>query len=303
MTGLPEGFGSLFRVTEARQKDEAQVETLTREIDATEGRKSFETLQGFTIVGDEPVEAVVSRFGRLKDSDIFLENGAFQVRGPRDDAPRSIAIRLKSGNWIDSSILPGFIGAILIKDGAASSLSYAPAADGRFGSGVDKSYGAEIGRWTALMHQGRYASRDDLRRSALVLRRYKHSNPSLGILAAYAYERTGDTDDIDRIAGYFVDYDQPVPFDVAMLGAGNIRKNVNGTLETETVLPDRQRKLAPVGGSFPLLTRGWSLLDLETQAISPRLFDLRPRLVISLWTTFSPEGGSQIAELLRTGEL
>jgi hypothetical protein len=311
ITGTRRRLAAKKAVTAVQRKAESQLEALTREFDSIKGRARFETEQGFTIIGDRPVEAVVSRAGRLQANDIFLEKGDFQIRGPRDHVPRSIAIRLESGNWIATALLPRFIGVILVKDGVAASLSYVASSNGPY-YGIDARYGAEISGWTALMHQGRFASRGDLRNSlrriASDLRRSKHTNPSLGILAAYAYDRAGDMDEIDSIAGYFAYCDQPVPYDIAML-AESIRKNENGELEIETDLPAELmgcgglKKIAPIAGSFPLLTRGWSLLELETEALSQRLLDLRKSIVRSLWTTLSPEGGSEMADMLKTGEL
>jgi hypothetical protein len=69
----------------------------------------------------------------------------------------------------------------------------------------------------ALMHQGRFGDLNDLKKLGDQLRQYKHVNPSLGILAAYAYERAGDLKAIDSVTTYFAQAGQPVPFDVALL--------------------------------------------------------------------------------------
>jgi len=305
-------------VANSREKAEARLNELTRTIDATKGRVSFETRQGFTIVGDVPAVAFISTSGQIPKNDIFSENNAFQVRAPQDDAPRSIAIRLQGGNWFAGALLPGFVGAVLVKDGAAGSLSYRPAKFGPYDQGIDEKYGAEVTRWTALMIQGRYASRKELAASAEALRLYKSVNPSMGILAAYAYERIGALDEISSIAGYFAANGQPVPFDVALLAKEEMRFGGDGKLEIETTRPAEmfgrgrrqtakfgrgRRQTAPVAGSYPLLTRGWSFLDSEAVGVSPVLFELRKYLVPSLWTTLSTDGGAMLVELLTKGEL
>jgi hypothetical protein len=130
----------------------------------------------------------------------------------------------------------------------------------------------------------------------------------MGILAAYAYERIGALDEISSIAGYFAANGQPVPFDVALLAKEEMRFGGDGKLEIETTRPAEmfgrgRRQTAPVAGSYPLLTRGWSFLDSEAVGVSPVLFELRKYLVPSLWTTLSTDGGAMLVELLTKGEL
>ncbi len=71
---------------------------------------------------------------------------------------------------------------------------------------------------------GQTADYAELKQSAEQFREYKHRNPSLGILAAYAYERAGIIDQIDDIADWFAEVGQPIPFDVAMLSTHRIKK-------------------------------------------------------------------------------
>ena len=291
------------KVAAVEQKVEQQFQALTQEFDAVAGHRSAELHTGFTIVGDIPEEAIVSGLGRVAPADIFAENDAYQIRGPGDDLPRSIAIRLSSGNWLATAYLPGFLCAILVKDGAAAGLFYVLPKSDDTGDVLVARQAASASRWTALMHQGRAASRDELQESAEDLRQSRHFNPTLGLLAAYAYERAGDLNAIEGLAGSFAMTGLAVPFDVALLAEAPIEKSATGALRVETTLPSGEKRQSAVAGSFPLLSRGWSLLDPQSDAFSPKLFNLRPHLVRSLWTTLSPEGGRALAELVLKGEL
>jgi uncharacterized caspase-like protein len=290
------------------EKAEAQLDALTSKFAAIKGRVSFETRQGFTVVGDTPVEAFISASGKVLQHDIFIENEAFQVRATQDTAPRSIAIRMRSGNWFAGVLLPGFVGALLFANGAAESLSYKPARSGSFDEGPDEKYGEEVARWTALATQGRFPNGAEIAATTNAVRRYKSINPSMGCLAAYAYDRMGEIDQISGIASYFAGKGQPVPFDIALLSEEDIHVSAMKKLEIETTPPANQlhpgqKRIAPIAGSHPLLTRGWSRLDHETVGISPELFELKKHLVPSLWTTLSPDGGTKLAELLMKGDL
>lgn len=299
----------LETVAGANSQDDARVQELEQKIEQAKGRSTFETRQGLSFVDDEAESAVVSGVGEVQRGNIFVEAGLSHVRGPNDDAPRGVAVRLKNGNWFAGCLFPNFVGTVLIENGGAASVTYEPALNGDFRGLFDESLRSEIARWTALMHQGRHANKSELMRTAQMLRQYKHLNPSLGILAAYAYDRASADEEIMSIGGYFAFSGQQVPFDVALLLRRTIQKSANGALQIETVLPVEipgvggQTKIAQVAGTFPLMTRGWSLLELESEAISARLIDLRKHLVRSLWTTLTPQGGILMAQLLRNGEL
>src|SRR5262249_36626024 len=50
----------------------------------------------------------------------------------------------------------------------------------------------------------------------------KHVDPVLGAISAYLYESVGDIDSIRRIAWFYADANEPIPFDIALLA------NLNG---------------------------------------------------------------------------
>jgi hypothetical protein len=70
-------------------------------------------------------------------------------------------------------------------------------------------------------------------------------------MAAYAYERAGDLEEIDSIAAYFARESQPIPLDVAMLSTKLIVKDAQGHLSIETAFPNKSPTVAMVAVSFP----------------------------------------------------
>jgi hypothetical protein len=263
------------------------------------GRRGFETAQGLSIVGARAVAAVVHG----EDvADLFEENGTHHVRGHRRGQPQTTLIKLENGNWIAACILPDFVGTIVVKDGVAVSVRYRPDLHGRFHSEAFKHVAGLVNRWTALMQQGRFGNYGELETAAESLRQYKHSDPSLGVLAAYAYERAGNLAQIDDIAWWFAQEDQPIPFDVALLSTSDMTL-LNGVHHIEAKGLSGNTSRGTVAGSFPYLTQGWSFLDPDDKAIHPALFDLRKGLLPALCTTLRVEEGDKVANLVHRGEL
>lgn len=280
----------------ARAQDDARVDAATQVFAAGVGRQSFETRQGLTIIGARPVSVVVSK---STGADLFEENGAWHVRG-HANAPQAALVRLEGDRWLATAIIPGFVGTIVVHKEVAASLTYTPAGSGRF---IDDAPYAEltplVHRWTALMQQGRSFKPDEFRKAADTLRRYKHSNPSLGVLAAYAYERAGDISEIDDIASHFASRGQAIPFDVAHLSRFVMTYGPRPSLK----VPAAIRDTTEVAGSFPLMSQGWALLDPEDHGLHPDLFQIRSGLQPSLWTTLDDPRGQHLAALVEKGEL
>jgi len=291
-------------VTTARRRDQAHERAVTKDITAHVGRETFETRQGLTIIGAQPRRFVVPdrevRAGRNSSVDLFEDRGAWHVRGDGEQAT-SILIELAGGTWIASCLLPSFVGTILVREGLAMSTSYRPARGGRYSPELPEVTPL-LGRFTALMQQGRFGLPKDLSRLAKTLRHGKHGNPALGILAAYAYERAGSLPEIDDIAWWFARARQPVPCDVALLSGSTVRRT-RAQPWTLTTRRHGVRYSAPIAGSIPLLTQGWSFLDAAHPWLDPFLLSLRSGLQPSLWTTLTAKAGRLLAGRLGEGRL
>ena len=60
------------------------------------------------------------------------------------------------------------------------------------------------------------------------LRRFKHADPVLGVIAAYLYDAVGDVENIRRMASYYAVHGEAVPYDIALLAALTARRTEHG---------------------------------------------------------------------------
>ncbi|QOZ33266.1 hypothetical protein XH92_17635 [Bradyrhizobium sp. CCBAU 53421] len=255
------------------------------------GRESFETHQGLTVVGASITEVVAPKG---KQFDCFLESGLWHVRGYGE--PHSVAVKTDRNFWIAATLLPEFVATLVVGEKGVESLNYAPP---RSSPEREASLRSEkiVAEWNAFLSVDRRTIPREWKGFAEEARQMKHINPALGILAAYAYERSGSIDEIANIAWHFAYRNGFVPFDVmALLSAygdpdAMIRAQGHWT-------PDK----IVVAGGFPALTQGWSILDIESDA-SAELVHLRAGLIDSVWTTFDDERGSRFADLVQQGEI
>ena len=65
------------------------------------------------------------------------------------------------------------------------------------------------------------------------LRHGKYTDPVLGAICAYLYLAVADFDSIRRMAYFYVQYGQPVPFDIALLGAMKVTRKAKGALRLQ----------------------------------------------------------------------
>lgn len=267
------------------------------------GRESFETAQGFTIIGVNVVCVAARPDGQKPE--LFLENGNAQIRCFGE--PQPLAIELSDGRWIATAALPDFIGTILVNESAVLSLNYAMSKSSpkwqSWMEGAQQEGTDAAARWIALQNIGGTASSNELIAYARQVRMAKHANPTLGILAAYAFDRgragtvdLGEYDSADSIAAYFASENGFVPYDVAFLAS---TKMSSQPLRFHRKFGDT----VPVAGSFPLMTQGWALIEKDQMGVHPELLKLRSGLLHGLWTCFRKEEGKRLAGLIAAGDL
>lgn len=154
---------------------------------------------------------------------------------------------------------------------------------------------------------------------ATALRMIKHVNPVLGVLSAYLYDAIGDRDSIRRMAFYYLQHQQAVPFDIVFLADLPAHDRGDGVLHvTVPALPSRQPRTAVeanfvwttkatpqrtglVAGRLPWLRRGWPYVATPTDAerlMTGRLAELMPALAPSLFTAMEAIGQSTLVALL-----
>lgn len=116
---------------------------------------------------------------------------------------------------------------------------------------------------------------DSIDRIAGRLRHGKHADPMLGAICAYLYRAVADYDSIRRMAFFYVMHGQPVPFDIALLGAMRVTRAGDGALRLHVpavkardhtphapplpryVTQETPAVTALVGGRCPWLGLGW----------------------------------------------
>lgn len=143
------------------------------------------------------------------------------------------------------------------------------------------------------------------------LREAKHIDPTLGAIASYLYDYTGDIDSIRRMAFFYCLYAQPMPFDVAFMGLLSTKDMgrdgvvadvppiparpqslANGSLP-DWVTTSTDRRLGQVAGLWPWLRQGWQLMEHpapQEQAAAEGLRDVAKFLLPSQFSSFREQG-------------
>lgn len=236
--------------------------------------------------------------------------------------PGSMAAQLLGGDWVGAALFPGKIGTFSIDRRGASALVYRR---GRlpqdWEAETDAAASAAAEEAIAEMHAGSLTG-EPARNLAAHIRQWKHADPVLGVIAAYLYARLNDIESIQRLAWFYPVNNQPIPFDVALLGELPLRRAGGGLLFADipktsereaqaereeefdfTTQPTPGWKDAPVAGGFPWLRRGWDLLDdIDAKAFKP-LIELTDGLTPALFTTLRADDGARLAKLIREGTI
>lgn len=132
----------------------------------------------------------------------------------------------------------------------------------------------------------------EIDRLAAGLRAGKHADPILGALCAHLYSAVADVDSIRRMAWFYADHGQPVPFDVALLGDMRVERDgadglalhipevrARSTAERDP-LPDYVTDATPaavaaVGGRCPWFALGWDQVGLTRPSAAALTNSLR----------------------------
>jgi hypothetical protein len=282
--------GAVAAALEGGPKDLRMADAINRLLSA-KGRESFETRTGFTIVGTNVRRAIAYN----RDIDIFVENGANQVRVHGDNdakASKSLLLEFESGSGTIVAILSGFIGTIVVEDERVVNVNYIPSRGAKFYQG----YLDEIDQIERIRAYIAIAAREgifDVKPDSAIdtanyLRQYKSLDPTLGIYAAYAYSQVGAIHSVRSVHSYMAE-NGPVPFDVTLLARlfpddGNINSG----------------NVAPF---CPMLTQGWALLGPYLPRLQAEIQEARRHLVPSLWTTLQPKGLNLLRSGIKNGAL
>jgi hypothetical protein len=224
--------------------------------------------------------------------------------------PVPALIEFEDGMFAATTALPGFIASVLRDKQRISALIYrlidAPA---------DTAATAELA--ITKMESGALRA-SDVTDLAVDLRQMKHVDPVLGVISAYLYDSIGDIDNIRRMAFYYVQNCQAIPYDIALLAQvrgewrdGLLWAHVPSVRASEPHteaerLADWTHSATPeasgmVGGVWPWMRQGWTFLDDPADdgstLISPGLIELIPNLAPGRFPMFDADGGRRLSEL------
>ena len=153
---------------------------------------------------------------------------------------------------------------------------------------------------------------------AVRLCRNKHADPVLGVISAYLYDAIGDIEAIRRMAGFYAQEGEPIPFDIAFLAGLTGRMTDQGfhvdippvaarepNTDAEVGAPWTHCAMPPlssfVAGLWPWMRQGWVFLDdpsdVTSPLILPDLVDIRAGLMRSRFATFEADAGARLAAI------
>jgi hypothetical protein len=226
-------------------------------------------------------------------------------------SPAPILIEFDDGRFAATAALPDFVtGAVCDRRGVSAVVyrpSYSPAGA--------RSAEDVIGR----LERGALRA-DAVTGLAVRLRLEKHVDPVLGVFAAYLYDSIGDLGSIRRMAYYYVQHQQPIPYDIALLAQVHCRRDGDQSVAYVPAVPQRKPRSEEerqhswtyegtpaqqgiVGGAWPWLRQGWAFLadptDSESTLIRPGLEKLSRHLGQSRFATFDNQGGNALAALFQ----
>lgn len=168
-----------------------------------------------------------------------------------------------------------------------------------------------------------HLSASDIDEIAAKLRRDKHGNPTMGVMAAYLYDVIGDIDSIRRMAYFYTLMNQPIPYDIAFMGMIRTERSPDGQLlahvdpvpertkrhDGREPLPDWVTRSTPaadgrVAGRCPWLKQGWDHAASPEEVELPMVEGLAPvrrNLKSSNFTLLDAQGGLDLIRLWGLG--
>jgi hypothetical protein len=234
----------------------------------------FETGCGFFFTGAQPGEASV-----------FDSVGSIEERTPDSlkivtSSTTNVLVTTSDGCGTILPAIPGYIASLSFHDGLLTSVSWQ-----QIGLPSDpnlvslRSLIASLSQRGSLHLDTVRAAGIDAQRLANRIRGAKTVDPSMAIYAAYAFYDLQLIDRVRSMAEYLLEYAQLSLFDLALL--------------TRSLSIDPQ--MSNLKPFFPLLSRGWSMLELDE--LPPLYSELFLHMTKSHWTFLKPEGVELLKEL------
>jgi Caspase domain len=271
----------------------------------------FETGSGFAVSG----EAVV---GLWTPADVVAEAAGrpdwWRLRSANESwlrQPAGVLVELANGLFAAPAALPEFIASVAVSDRGVAAVVYRE---------IYAHPDAAMATEDAIVRLERGGLRaDDVTDLAAELRPGKHADPVRGVIAAYLYDSIGDVESIRRMAFFYLQHDQAIPYDIALLAQLEGERRDDGLLwATVPAVPSREPRTEKesnlgwtytataelagvVGGFWPWLRQGWAFLDDPADdgstLVLPGLIEAADDLAAARFTTLHHAGAQRLADV------
>lgn len=299
-------------IAASKATDEQRANTFEASMVQQSKPTHYETQAGFAVAG-MPVVAfytthniIVERdsdptWWRLRDRNTFIVQ-----------TPTPVLFEFSDGRFAAVTALPHFVGSLLRDEQGVNALIYRR-------MHLEASVVASTEAALKTMEAGRLQANMAIN-YALNLRRNKHNDPMYGVISAYLYDAMDDRESICNMAYYYVQHEQPIPFDIAMLAqlrsewrdgqlwahvpaVATRRARTNNEQDTQWALEATPATTGCVGGWWPWLRQGWAFLEPPTANDStltlPGLDRIAKHLTGGRFTTLNNAGGIALARRLK----
>ena len=272
---------------------------------------AFETRSGFAVDG----EAVVAIWtapdvvAEAHDRPNWLRTR--QADSGALERPAPVLIELASGLFAATTALPDFIASVVATDRGVAALVY------REIYSMPQVATATEDAIVQLERGGLRA--DDATDLAAELRHDKHADPVRGVISAYLYDSIGDVESIRRMAFFYLQHEQAIPYDIALLAQLEGERRDDGLLwATVPAVPAREPRTEKeralgwtysateelagvVGGFWPWLRQGWAFLDDPADdgstLVLPGLIEVADDVTAARFTTLHHAGARRLADV------
>lgn len=313
------GTADALALKATHEADEAGIAAAMAAFQGEHRPDHFESGAGFTVVGAQVVRGLLGRPARaVRLGDTPWWRIEPHEHGPTDPwwpqgwpirAPLPLLVELRNGQWVGAAALPRFV--LTFTMGAAGS-------EAVIFRSMDIPQAPETEQVMAELRV-RGLARDQAADVVARLRGAKHTDPMLGVIAAYLHDSMGDHANVVRTAYFFAERGEAVPFDIALLGRLRARREPNGLVRVEIpaverdegarAIPSYMRVATPpvegvVGGAFPWMRQGWVRLDpFGHEGLYPAgMAEIGAHLLPSLFTTLDAAGGARLADMVFGGD-
>jgi hypothetical protein len=198
----------------------------------------------------------------------------------RSPQPQQVLLEMTDGSSLMIPVFGGFAVVVRFRGSVLSDISYIEPHALHDDTAKDLRELRDL--IAAASAKGLFAlERDDASALARRMQDSKFHDPAMAVFAAYAYQELGMVDSIRQMQAFLRGQFGAGLFDLELLGRG--------------FLGAKKRGGSRIFPSAPLLSQGWAFATALGGPHAERLQSLRPHLLPSIWSHFTPEG----TELLR----